>query len=92
MQANPAVEDAAAGVDLLGRELRAQLAGRPEQASGAPERDEQGYVQDIYENVAQLSSIYDTLWGGGGALYDPQDPLGGNTSYTFSLIVYVMRY
>ena len=44
----------------------------------------QGYVQDIYENVAQLSSIYDALWGGGGALYDPADPLGGNTSYTES--------
>ena len=44
----------------------------------------QGYVQDIYENVAQLFSMYDALWGGGGALYDPQDPLGGNTSYTES--------
>ncbi len=44
----------------------------------------QGYVQDIYENVAQLSSMYDALWGGGGALYDPPDPLGGNTSYTES--------
>jgi outer membrane receptor protein involved in Fe transport len=42
----------------------------------------QRYDQYIYENVAQLSSMYDALWGGGGALYDPNDPLGGNLSYT----------
>ena len=42
----------------------------------------QGYNQTIFEDVAQLSSVYDALWGGGGALYDPADPLGGNTSYT----------
>ncbi|MBV8124167.1 MAG: TonB-dependent receptor, partial [Paucibacter sp.] len=42
----------------------------------------QGYDQYIYENVAQLSSMYDALWGGGGSLYDPNDPLGGNLSYT----------
>ncbi|CAM3775472.1 TonB-dependent receptor [Roseateles saccharophilus] len=42
----------------------------------------QAYDQYIYENVAQLSSMYDALWGAGGSLYDPNDPLGGNTSYT----------
>ena len=43
----------------------------------------QGYIENIYENVAALSSVYDSLWGGGGAFYDPNDPLGdGNTSYT----------
>lgn len=41
----------------------------------------QTYDQYIYENVAQLSSMYDALWGGGGTLFDPNDPLGNNTSY-----------
>ncbi|WP_077038177.1 TonB-dependent receptor [Pelomonas sp. KK5] len=47
------------------------------------QRAKQGYAQDILENVALLSSMYDVLWtGGSGALYSPQDPLGGNISYT----------
>jgi outer membrane receptor protein involved in Fe transport len=41
----------------------------------------QGFLENIFENVAALSSVYDALWGGGGALYDPNDPLG-NLSYT----------
>jgi len=46
----------------------------------------QGYVEDIYENVAALSSVFDALLGGGGALYLPPTAnpfgLGPNTSYT----------
>ena len=42
----------------------------------------QGYEETISEDVAQLSSVYDALWGAGGALYDPADPLGGAISYT----------
>ncbi|CAM3774155.1 TonB-dependent receptor [Roseateles saccharophilus] len=41
----------------------------------------QGFAEYIYENVAAVSSVYDALWGGGGSLYDPNDPLG-NVSYT----------
>ena len=42
----------------------------------------QGYAQVIHENVAQLSSVYDALWNTGGAVFDPADPLGNDTSYT----------
>jgi outer membrane receptor protein involved in Fe transport len=42
----------------------------------------QGYAQVIHEDVAQLSSVYDALWNTGGAVYDPDDPLGNDTSYT----------
>ncbi len=42
----------------------------------------QGYAQTIYEDVAQLSSVYDALWNTGGAVFDPDDPLGGDISYT----------
>ena len=41
----------------------------------------QGYAQTIFENVAQLSSVYDALWNTGGAVFDPEDPLGGDISY-----------
>jgi len=41
----------------------------------------QGYAQTIREDVAQLSSVYDALWGTGGAVFDPDDPLGGDISY-----------
>jgi outer membrane receptor protein involved in Fe transport len=41
----------------------------------------QGYGQVIHEDVAKLSSIYDALWNTGGAVFDPADPLGNDTSY-----------
>jgi outer membrane receptor protein involved in Fe transport len=44
----------------------------------------QGYGQVIHEDVAQLSSVYDALWNTGGAVFDPDDPLGNDTSYTES--------
>ncbi|MBV8124827.1 MAG: TonB-dependent receptor, partial [Paucibacter sp.] len=47
----------------------------------------QGFMENIYENVAQLSSLYDAVgvvaYGlPAGTYYDPNDPLGNNTSYT----------